>query len=335
MKNWPLVSVIIPNYNHAKFLEQRIESVLSQTYINFEVILLDDKSTDESLKIIRRYNQHLSVKAVIVNTENSGSVFKQWVKGINLAKGKYLWIAESDDYAHQNFLGETVKLLEKFQNAGLVFTDSYNVDGEDNFTGKVSLRHDLISSIEEDFYQFEDKTKMPCFFIDDMLILNASAVLFNLKKFKETVDLLELESFKNNGDQFSYISLFLKHEIIYCNKPLSYRRIHRNNTTAVNFLNGTIYMERIRIINYFFPVLNNFSSSKVSFNNYLKQNFIKVTDFNMFIEMENLLKKFYSARYVSFQKYFYLKFYILVSKFSPKQPPYKLRSKIKIVLNKK
>lgn len=329
----PFISVLIPNYNHADFLEQRIESVLNQTYPNFEVIILDDYSTDKSLEIINKFEKHPRVREIIINAKNSGSVFKQWVRGINKAEGKYFWIAESDDYADKLFLEETVKIAEENETAGLVFTDSYNVDTNANITGKVSTRHNLICSIEEHFYLFNDTFMAPRYFIDNMLILNASAVLFNLKKFKETVDLFELETFKNTGDQFSYLSLFLRHEIIYLNKPLNYRRIHEKNTTALNFLNGTIYRERIKIINYFFPILRSFPSSKVSFNNYLRQNFLKAMDFHIVKEMRNLLWKFFSTGCLSLTKYIYLNLYILVSpKFSKQSYPYKFRIKIKKVL---
>ena len=335
MAHDPRVTIIIPNYNHADFLEQRIECVLNQTYTNFDVFILDDDSSDQSLEIITKYEEHPRIRAIITNSENSGSVFKQWVRGIDLSTGKYLWIAESDDFAHETFLEETVKLAESFENAGLIFTDSYNVDRDANVKEKVSERHALISSIESDFYLFDDKTKAPCYFIDNMLILNVSSVLFGLKKFKETVDLLELKSYKNTGDQFSYLSLFLKHEIIYLNRPLNYRRIHGSNTTAVNFKNGTIYRERIKIINYFLPAIRNFPSSKLAFNNYLRQNFLKVLDFGMLQEIEDLLEKFYNARYLSFQKYLLLKLYVLITKSAPKQPPYKFRNKIKKVLRNK
>ena len=52
--NWPLVSVIIPNYNHARFLDERILSILNQTYQNFELIILDDKSTDNDIGFVSR-----------------------------------------------------------------------------------------------------------------------------------------------------------------------------------------------------------------------------------------------------------------------------------------
>ena len=104
MTKCPLASVIIPNYNHAKYLEERIQSVLNQTYQNLELILLDDKSTDNSLEVINKYRDNPHVSQIVVNEHNSGSAFKQWHRGIELAIGELIWIAESDDYCSPTFL---------------------------------------------------------------------------------------------------------------------------------------------------------------------------------------------------------------------------------------
>src|SRR5437868_456309 len=93
----PIVSVVVPNYNHARFLRKRIDSVLGQTYQDFELILMDDCSTDESRSIIEEYAREARIR-IELNEENSGSTFKQWNKGVRLARGEYVWIAESDDY---------------------------------------------------------------------------------------------------------------------------------------------------------------------------------------------------------------------------------------------
>ena len=94
----PKVTVIIPNYNHAKFLPRRIESVLNQTFQDFEVVFLDDSSTDNSLEIFNNYSTDKRIR-LIQNNVNSGSPFKQWIKGLRESKGEYIWIAESDDFA--------------------------------------------------------------------------------------------------------------------------------------------------------------------------------------------------------------------------------------------
>ena len=98
------ISIIIPNYNHAKYLPQRLESVYNQTYQDFEVILLDDCSNDDSVTILNTYAKHLKTSHVVFNDKNSGNTFTQWAKGIALAKGDFIWIAESDDVADLSFL---------------------------------------------------------------------------------------------------------------------------------------------------------------------------------------------------------------------------------------
>ncbi|WP_179319489.1 glycosyltransferase family 2 protein [Winogradskyella helgolandensis] len=107
-----LVSVILPNYNHEAFLQERLDSIFNQTYQNYEVIILDDCSTDNSLKILDRYKYHTKVSHFIVNTTNSGSPFKQWKKGLDLAQGDYIWIAESDDFCDFNFLESQLDYLK-------------------------------------------------------------------------------------------------------------------------------------------------------------------------------------------------------------------------------
>ena len=75
-----LISVIVPNYNHASFLKQRIDSILNQTFQDFELIILDDCSTDNSREIIETYRNHLKVSHIIYNTENSGSLLNNGKK---------------------------------------------------------------------------------------------------------------------------------------------------------------------------------------------------------------------------------------------------------------
>src|ERR1700738_3854186 len=107
----PRVSVVIPNYNHARYLRQRVDSVLQQSYQDFEVILMDDCSTDDSRIVISEYANDPRIR-ISLNEKNSGSAFKQWNKGVGLARGEYVWIAESDDYADPHLLETLVSRLE-------------------------------------------------------------------------------------------------------------------------------------------------------------------------------------------------------------------------------
>lgn len=88
VENYKKVSVIIPNYNYQNFIIERIDSVLMQTYPIYELIILDDCSTDKSVEVIEEKIKQIpsGIKVTFVKNEtNSGCVFKQWEKGFNLA----------------------------------------------------------------------------------------------------------------------------------------------------------------------------------------------------------------------------------------------------------
>lgn len=126
----PLVSVIVPGYNHAPYLTERIRSILAQDYANIELILLDDCSTDGSADILQEYNGHPKVKGIVVNAVNSGSTFAQWKKGLSMAVGEYVWIAESDDSASPEFLSTMVDALESHPEAAMAFAGSVMIDAD-------------------------------------------------------------------------------------------------------------------------------------------------------------------------------------------------------------
>ena len=130
----PLVSVIIPNYCHARYLDQRIQSVLNQTYQNFEVIILDDCSPDDgaSRAVIEKYRDNPHVSHIVYNTENSGSTFRQWNKGFGLAKGELIWIAESDDYCEKDLMEKLIQPFLYKKQCSISFCRTVLVDEQGN-----------------------------------------------------------------------------------------------------------------------------------------------------------------------------------------------------------
>ena len=92
----PLVSIITPVYNSEEFLEETILSVLNQTYENWELILIDDCSKDDSYKIIDKYLRKDKRIKYLKNKKNSGSAITR-NNGINISKGKYIAFLDSDD----------------------------------------------------------------------------------------------------------------------------------------------------------------------------------------------------------------------------------------------
>ena len=120
----PKISIIVPNYNYAYFLDKRIESILKQTYTDYEIILLDDASSDDSVKVLEKYKNNPHVSQIVVNEQNTGSPFKQWMKGILLAKGEWIWIAEADDLCEPTFLETCMHYIKTESNIAICNTGS-------------------------------------------------------------------------------------------------------------------------------------------------------------------------------------------------------------------
>ncbi|MCW5889734.1 MAG: glycosyltransferase [bacterium] len=115
----PRVSVVVPNYNYAALLPERMRSILAQTRRDFEVILLDDASTDDSVAVLEQYVDPPRVR-LVRNAENGGNPFRQWARGIALARGAYVWMAEADDSADPRLLARCAGVLDAHPNVGLV-----------------------------------------------------------------------------------------------------------------------------------------------------------------------------------------------------------------------
>lgn len=123
-----MVSIIIPNYNHAPYLKERIESILNQTYQDFEIILLDDCSTDNSREVLEHYRSNPHVSHIVLNEQNTRNTFLQWDRGVRLSRGEYLWMAESDDVAEPTFIEVLVRILEQHPEAVVAYSHSMMID---------------------------------------------------------------------------------------------------------------------------------------------------------------------------------------------------------------
>ncbi len=233
MMEKPLVSVIIPNYNHARFLKERMDSVLNQTYSNIELIILDDASTDNSADTLREICSDTRIKHLIINERNSGSAFAQWQKGLNLAEGQLIWISESDDFADEQLLQALVEKFQKFD-INIAYAQSYDVDEQGN---KIFDRMDYTSSLDQDLWKsdfvMEGEVFLKKFFSKKNVIPNVSAVLFEkealIKVFQSSIP---FGSYKKCGDWlvYSLICNQPKTKIAYVSKHLNFFRHSIGNT---------------------------------------------------------------------------------------------------------
>ena len=233
-----MISVIIPNYNHYLYLNQRIDSVLNQTYQDFELILMDDCSTDNSRDIIEQYRNHPKISHIIYNKKNSGSTFKQWEKGIRLAKGEYIWIAESDDWADKEFLEKLIKNTDN--NTSISFCQSKRVWSSDEVSS-LTPKNTHIKYVGSDFI----KQKMVYY----NTIENASMAIFA----KDKVDLSWFEpigKMKYCGDWLFWIKLLEKGNIVEYSDVLNYFRQHEIKVTNKAKREGLDFTEGTAVLKY-------------------------------------------------------------------------------------
>jgi len=226
-----LVTVIIPNYNHGKFLQKRIETVLGQSFKDFEVIIMDDTSTDNSVDIINQYSSNPHVKNILINNTNSGNTFLQWEKGIKAATGKYIWIAESDDYAESTFLEKLVPVLESNNNIGIAYSQSWKVDKDGNIQNSL-LQHTAGLSTQhwEKSYLAPGQKEVEEYLLFINSIPNASAVLFK-KSIYEKAGGIEPE-IKKCSDWLLWMKMLLHSDVYFYAEHLNYFRFHPNSVIA-------------------------------------------------------------------------------------------------------
>jgi glycosyltransferase involved in cell wall biosynthesis len=235
----PAVSVIVPNYNHEKYLTQRIESILNQTFQDFEIIILDDCSTDNSKEIIEKYRANQKVSNIIYNDINSGTSYKQWYKGIEYAKGGLIWIAESDDWCDLNFLS---KLVPFFDDTEVVLTFS----STKSFNEGESVQRSKQNGGYEKYIGDE--------FICHKMILrnqvyNASMCVFR----KQRYEMVKNKGFlKMNlcGDWLLWIQIMQSHKVVYVMDILNYNRWHDSNATSRFRADGYDFIEGMNVLRY-------------------------------------------------------------------------------------
>jgi glycosyltransferase involved in cell wall biosynthesis len=232
----PLVSVIIPNYNHAAFLRERIESVLAQDFKDFEIILLDDCSTDGSRDILQHYAHHPKCSHVVTNEQNSGSPFLQWTKGISLARGEYIWIAESDDVAAVELLGTLVTEMEKNRNSVIAFVHSRLIDKNNK-----QLSYGWNDNDSREVNCFEGHEFVMKKMLTSNYIYNASMAIFR-KSAYQLID-TSYQQYSYCGDWVFWIELCLKGDVIEVCRVLNSYRQHQGQTTLQSVKNGKKWLE--------------------------------------------------------------------------------------------
>lgn len=134
--NTPLVSVIIAAYNEEKYILECIDSIINQTYKNIEIIVINDGSTDNTLHLLRSYNDN---RLEIFTHENRGRVFSR-NRALHLAKGKYVILQDADDWSNEFRIEEMIAVAEKIKSNPVVGSNYYIFSDKKKELRYVSLR---------------------------------------------------------------------------------------------------------------------------------------------------------------------------------------------------
>jgi glycosyltransferase involved in cell wall biosynthesis len=239
------VSVIVPNYNHAPYLRERLDSVLAQTYQDFEVIVLDDCSTDNSRTIIESYRDVPHVSQIIFNEQNSGSTFVQWERGIEAAQGEFIWIAESDDVADSRFLEVLMAELAQHPDANIAFSQSRLIDsqGED-------LHIEWHRPMKEHACAYDGRWFALHRMLKNNYIYNASMAVFRKESYMRISR--DFRRFRYCGDYLFWMDMSLSGgSVIEVSEHLNSFRQHTAKVTVEAEQSGKGGLEAAEIMNLF------------------------------------------------------------------------------------
>lgn len=202
-----MFSVIIPLYNKAPYIAKAIESVLGQTYRDFEVIVIDDGSTDQSLEVAKTFEN----KSITIISQPNSGVSTARNNGVKLAKHPYICFLDADDWWHPTFLEEMKQLITDFPDAGIYGSGYYIVKNGKERIAPIGVPQGFERGII-DYCEVYAKTL--CMPIWTGAVIVPKNIFDEEGGFKSQLKL---------GEDFDlWIRIVLKHKAILVNKPLAY-----------------------------------------------------------------------------------------------------------------
>lgn len=257
----PLVSVIVPNYNHAAFLQQRLETIYSQDYPNFEVILLDDFSSDDSRAHLEAYaRRYPDITRYIPNETNSGSGYRQWAKGLSLARGQLVWIAESDDWSDTSFLSRLVPLFaDEALSVAYVNSSFVSADGSREIWTTDAYLADIDDKLWKQSFCLTGHQLAGIGWKLKNLIPNVSSAVFRHPGKDSALLRGEWTNMRICGDWLLYLNLIKGARVAYLPEKLNYYRIHEGSTAKSTFTKDVYYSEHASVAS---SVIENFDVSQ-------------------------------------------------------------------------
>lgn len=250
----PLVSVIMPSYNHERYISEAIESVLTQTFTDLELIIIDDASKDNSRQIIEGFSKKDGRIKAIFHERNMG-IARTLNDGIERAKGKFITFIASDDVWIKDKLEKQVRVLEENEDL-VVWAEAEIIDANGNSTGEVFTQKYHPSARKKSGDIFEE-------------LLIGDFMHDRILKRENLGDIRFNEALKYLNDHQFDVDLASKYEYCFIPEPLVRYRRHGTNTTLSYGEVGWL-KEQIIIGEYFLRKYSNKISKEVKSGVYLR-----------------------------------------------------------------
>ncbi|SNZ20153.1 Glycosyl transferase family 2 [Cohaesibacter gelatinilyticus] len=237
------VSLVVASYNHAGFLNRRMDSLIAQTYEDIEIVVIDDCSPDNSVDILRDYEDHPKVN-LIIRKENGG-----WVtvsnQGIDVSTGEYVLFANCDDSCGPTMVERLVAAMQSSEKTGIAFCRSYMVDENDAVLGDdFTVRSaDFRAYCAADVVIPKDQANR--FLLHSCVIPNLSACLFRRQCFEDHGNLSAEYRVCCDWDLFFRIAQ--TYDISYVATALNNFRQHRKTIRSVT-KDKVVYEEYFRLL---------------------------------------------------------------------------------------
>ncbi len=224
----PLVSVILPNFNYARYLRERIQSILNQSMDDYELLYIDDCSSDLSNTIVKEFLDDPRITTVF-HDQNSGRVYRRWNEGAAMAKGQWLWFAGADDAAEPDFLEELTRIASSQSNIAIAHCQTMRIDDvgrilEHRWGGDLEVMQHLNSSRVTDGEVEIGMLTGGCFMASASSMLIRREVFDRLGGFDDRL--------RQSADWNFYVKACEGSKIAYVNSPLSSYRIHAGAVTS-------------------------------------------------------------------------------------------------------
>lgn len=219
----PLVTVIVPAYNHEKYIEDCLRSVVEQTYDNLEIIVFNDGSTDSTDLVIKNFI-NLSVREITYISKTNEGLCKTLNRGLKTSKGKYITLIASDDLWLPSKIEEQVRFLEANSNIGLLFSDAYFLVNEVKTLKKYS---DYKTRLKKLFKNSIQNANIYESLLSDNVILALTVMVRN--ECFTTVGFFD-ESLKYE-DYDMWLRISKHYPIAYIDQVLAYYRVHDTNVS--------------------------------------------------------------------------------------------------------